>query len=104
MQAAHYANLRGFVQNVLLQRLLLAVEVMEWPLTIARRATIPLLEQVLLPLSFNVYRRGTWVSAKIGWSSPRCATLAGLHLRAMHLRGSCSFMQLLLLSHGCISW
>lgn len=91
------------MQNVLLQRLLLAVEVVEWPLTIARRATIPLLEQVLFPLLLNVYRQRTWVSAKTGWFSPRCATLAGLHICAEHLRISYCSMQILLLSDGCIS-
>lgn len=47
LQAAHYATLRGFVEQHLLQRLLTAITVLEWPLTIARRGTIPLLEQVL---------------------------------------------------------
>lgn len=46
LQAAHYATLRGFVRQHLLQRLLAAVVVLEWPLTIARRLSIPLLEQV----------------------------------------------------------
>lgn len=46
LQAAHYATLRGFVEQHLLQRLLAAITVLEWPLTIARRGTIPLLEQV----------------------------------------------------------
>lgn len=45
-QAAHYADLRGFVEQVVLQRLLTVVKTVEWPLTIARRATTPLLEQV----------------------------------------------------------
>ena len=46
LQAAHYATLRGFVEQHLLQRMLVAVSVLEWPLTVARRGTIPLLEQV----------------------------------------------------------
>ena len=46
LQAAHYATLRGFVEQHLLQRMLAAVSVLEWPLTVARRGTIPLLEQV----------------------------------------------------------
>ena len=45
-QAAHYADLRGVVEQVVLQRLLTAIKTVEWPLTIARRATTPLLEQV----------------------------------------------------------
>jgi hypothetical protein len=50
LQAAHYATLRGFVEQHLLQRMLVAITVLEWPLTIARRGTIPLLEQVLTVL------------------------------------------------------
>ncbi len=46
LRAAHHATIRGLVEQHLLQRLLAAVETLEWPLTIARRASIPLLEQV----------------------------------------------------------
>lgn len=59
LQAAHYATLRGFVQQHLLQRLLAAVVLVEWPLTIARRLTIPLLEQVqITPRSLRYRSHG----------------------------------------------
>lgn len=64
LQAAHSGSLRMFVEQQLLQRVLTAITVLEWPLTIARRATIPLLEQVrsnhlLLPRK----------SEECGWSA-----------------------------------
>lgn len=46
LKAAHNGSIRVFVEQQLLQRVLTAITVLEWPLTVARRATIPLLEQV----------------------------------------------------------